>query len=65
VDGPNSVEFGTSVVGYYRLNTIKRVTNNFSEQNVIGKGGFGKVFKAHIGTIEVVSCDYDLIWMLY
>eukprot|EP01102_Stenamoeba_stenopodia_P013720 TRINITY_DN4486_c0_g1_i1.p1 TRINITY_DN4486_c0_g1~~TRINITY_DN4486_c0_g1_i1.p1 ORF type:complete len:434 (+),score=117.94 TRINITY_DN4486_c0_g1_i1:61-1302(+) len=42
-----------SVIGYYRLSLIERVTHQFDSSKEIGRGGFGRVFKANIGMVEV------------
>eukprot|EP01102_Stenamoeba_stenopodia_P009161 TRINITY_DN268_c0_g2_i1.p1 TRINITY_DN268_c0_g2~~TRINITY_DN268_c0_g2_i1.p1 ORF type:complete len:858 (+),score=228.73 TRINITY_DN268_c0_g2_i1:166-2739(+) len=47
-----STTFG-SIVGCYRLSLIERVTSQFDDAKQIGRGGFGRVFKATIGTIDV------------
>lgn len=53
-----------SIVGYYRLSLIERVTSQFDETKEIGKGGFGRVFKATIGTIDVVCSIVFLVALL-
>ncbi|XP_057499027.1 cysteine-rich receptor-like protein kinase 10 isoform X3 [Actinidia eriantha] len=39
----------------YDLATLQAATNNFSEENKIGEGGFGPVYKATISNGEVVA----------
>ncbi|KAI3704409.1 hypothetical protein L1987_74629 [Smallanthus sonchifolius] len=41
--------------GYYRYKHLELATNNFSEENIIGKGGFGEVFKAIFDDKKVVA----------
>lgn len=33
---------------HYNYKDMQLATNNFSEENIIGKGGFGEVFKVLI-----------------
>ncbi|KAK1410561.1 hypothetical protein QVD17_37098 [Tagetes erecta] len=33
---------------HYNYNDLQLATNNFSEENILGKGGFGEVFKAFL-----------------
>jgi len=54
-----------STVGYYKLSVIERVTRGFDPSLVIGSGGFGKVFSARIGIIDVVRhFSYFLLYQL-
>ncbi|GBG73570.1 hypothetical protein CBR_g16914 [Chara braunii] len=39
----------------FRFEELKRVTNNFSERNVLGKGGYGKVYKGVLRDGEEVA----------
>lgn len=39
--GPDS----SGEVHYFNLNTMKIATNNFSDANKLGQGGFGPVYK--------------------
>ncbi|PSS10340.1 Cysteine-rich receptor-like protein kinase [Actinidia chinensis var. chinensis] len=39
----------------YDLSTLQAATNNFSEENKIGEGGFGPVYKATLSNGEVVA----------
>ncbi|KAI3775702.1 hypothetical protein L1987_45451 [Smallanthus sonchifolius] len=41
--------------GYYHYKHLELATNNFSEENIIGKGGFGEVFKAIFDDKKVVA----------
>ncbi|KAJ0731436.1 putative protein kinase RLK-Pelle-DLSV family [Helianthus annuus] len=40
---------------YYNYKHLELATNNFSEENIIGKGGFGEVFKAILDDKKVVA----------
>ncbi|XP_076881597.1 cysteine-rich receptor-like protein kinase 2 isoform X2 [Bidens hawaiensis] len=40
---------------YYNHKHLELATNNFSEENVIGKGGFGEVYKATLDDDKVVA----------
>ncbi|KAK9071523.1 hypothetical protein SSX86_010092 [Deinandra increscens subsp. villosa] len=42
-------------VVYYNYRHLKMATNNFGEENMIGKGGFGEVFKAILDDNKVVA----------
>jgi len=53
------VGFG-SIVGFYRLSLIERVTQHFAEAKEIGSGGFGRVFQAKIGTVDVVRIEIHI-----
>ncbi|KAK1410562.1 hypothetical protein QVD17_37099 [Tagetes erecta] len=40
---------------HYDYKDLQRATNNFSEENILGKGGFGEVFKAVLDNNTVVA----------
>ncbi|KAL2612081.1 hypothetical protein R1flu_023773 [Riccia fluitans] len=40
---------------YFSLNDLKKATGNFAERNVIGVGGYGKVYKGTLPDGEVVA----------
>ncbi|KAD5960684.1 hypothetical protein E3N88_12156 [Mikania micrantha] len=40
---------------YYNYRYLEMATNNFNEENIIGKGGFGEVFKAVLDDKKVVA----------
>lgn len=46
----------------FDLSTLIKATDNFSNQNKIGQGGFGKVYKVKIATKQLfLSNDAPLI----
>ncbi|KAK9062111.1 hypothetical protein SSX86_019296 [Deinandra increscens subsp. villosa] len=40
---------------HYNYKDLQQATNNFSEENILGKGGFGEVFKAVLDGTDVVA----------
>ncbi|KAI3794374.1 hypothetical protein L1987_37005 [Smallanthus sonchifolius] len=40
---------------HYNYKDLQLATNNFSEENILGKGGFGEVFKAVLDDANVVA----------
>ena len=40
-----TMDIGTSECLQYNFSTLKAATNEFSEDNKLGKGGFGAVYK--------------------
>ncbi|TVU19984.1 hypothetical protein EJB05_36170, partial [Eragrostis curvula] len=44
----NNEEMGSSDSLQYDLNTLRAATDNFSEQNKLGQGGFGPVYKGKL-----------------
>jgi hypothetical protein len=42
-------------LGEFKFATIKRATNDFSDDNKLGQGGFGAVYKVLYCTKETVS----------
>ena len=39
------MDIGTAESLQYNFSTLKSATNNFSEENKLGQGGFGAVYK--------------------
>ncbi|KAI3704395.1 hypothetical protein L1987_74614 [Smallanthus sonchifolius] len=46
---------------HYNYKDLQLATNNFSEENILGKGGFGEVFKAIIDDKNVVAVKKLLV----
>ena len=40
----------------YNFHDILEATSNFSEENKLGEGGFGPVYKVHIQNPSIVLC---------
>ncbi|CAI9271951.1 unnamed protein product [Lactuca saligna] len=40
---------------HYNYNDLQLATNNFGEENILGKGGFGEVFKATLDDKNIVA----------
>ncbi|KAL3683269.1 hypothetical protein R1sor_001291 [Riccia sorocarpa] len=40
---------------YFSLNDVKKATGNFAERNVVGVGGYGKVYRGTLADGEVVA----------
>ncbi|KAG7592790.1 Protein kinase domain [Arabidopsis thaliana x Arabidopsis arenosa] len=49
---PRKRRFGSSV---YTLKEMEEATSSFSDENLLGKGGFGRVYKGTLKTGEVVA----------
>ena len=39
----------------YRYNELQAATNNFNSSNIIGEGGFGRVYKGQLANGTVVA----------
>ncbi|CAL1383334.1 unnamed protein product [Linum trigynum] len=55
----NKYEASTSVIwdrdGKFTFGDVSKATNNFNDKFCIGKGGFGSVYRAELGTGQVVA----------
>lgn len=51
----------------YDMSTIEAATDNFSDANMIGVGGFGSVYKVQVGSTIVdlsKSINHTAIWTI-
>ncbi|KAI3794367.1 hypothetical protein L1987_36997 [Smallanthus sonchifolius] len=55
----NEQEFEGAV--HYNYKELQEATNNFSEENILGRGGFGEVFKAVLDDNNVVAVKKLLV----
>ena len=39
----------------YKYNDLKAATKNFSEENKLGEGGFGSVYKVNLGCLSILQ----------
>ncbi|KAL9995968.1 putative protein kinase RLK-Pelle-DLSV family [Helianthus debilis subsp. tardiflorus] len=46
----------------YNYKDLQLATNNFSEENILGKGGFGEVFKATLEDNTIVAVKKIQVW---
>ncbi|MFS8010090.1 putative protein kinase RLK-Pelle-DLSV family [Helianthus anomalus] len=46
----------------YNYKDLQLATNNFSEENILGKGGFGEVFKATLEDNNIVAVKKIQVW---
>ncbi|KAI3798753.1 hypothetical protein L1987_34032 [Smallanthus sonchifolius] len=46
---------------HYNYKDLQQATNNFSEENILGKGGFGEVFKGVLDETNVVAVKKLLV----
>lgn len=69
INGAGSGEAGSSLVGshgnvVYPLWVLQKATNNFSPENLLGKGGFGSVYEGKLedgSTVAVKRMDPELV----
>lgn len=69
INGAGSGEVGSSLVGshgnvVYPLWVLQKATNNFSPENLLGKGGFGSVYEGKLedgSTVAVKRMDPELV----
>ena len=47
---------------YFDLSTILSATNNFSDENKLGEGGFGPVYKVKIYKYFLSYAIFEIIW---
>ncbi|KAI3794373.1 hypothetical protein L1987_37004 [Smallanthus sonchifolius] len=55
----NEQEFEGAV--HYNYKDLQQATNNFNEENILGKGGFGEVFKGVLDETNVVAVKKLLV----
>ena len=51
-------------LAFFDLVTLQDATNNFSDDNKLGKGGFGVVYKVGDNGLLVLECDRCLMFRL-
>ena len=52
----------------YDFATIEAATNKFSDDNKLGEGGFGQVYKVHgsfLGKLQSTFLKLGVVWILY
>ncbi|XP_028789836.1 probable L-type lectin-domain containing receptor kinase S.5 [Neltuma alba] len=49
----DQIKYSSMVPKKFRLREIKKATSNFNDQNKLGEGGFGKVYKGILGNREI------------
>ncbi|KAF5175690.1 Cysteine-rich receptor-like protein kinase, partial [Thalictrum thalictroides] len=57
-------EMGSGDSLQFDLNMIRTATNNFSDANKLGDGGFGAVYKIKLGEIQVELLEHLDTWLL-
>lgn len=56
---PRKRRYGSSV---YTLKEMEEATSSFSDENLLGKGGFGRVYKGTLKTGEVGTISLPFMW---